>query len=177
MMILCVMPSLFLTALLTPDLGLVFWTTVAFLIFFFFLRKYAWRHILDGVNKREQMIEKSLLEAKQVQQNLQEAQQFYASKVREAEEEKQKILLQAEALRASIIEEARLEAKLTAERIVGQADQDLQARRDKMLRELKEETVELVLQTTEQVMRLKFADRKKETEYVAKLLAEMGVAN
>lgn len=167
------MPNLFLSALLTPDLGLVFWTTVAFLIFFFFLRKYAWKHILDGVNKREQLIEKSFTDAKQIEENLRDARHMYEEKIREAEKEKRQILAHAESLRVSIIEEARREAQQEASRIAKLAEQDLANKRDKMLRDLREETVNLVLQTTEQILRLKLADTAQETEYVNRLLQEM----
>lgn len=170
------MPNLFLSALLTPDLGLVFWTTVAFLFFFFFLRKYAWKHILDGVNKREQLIEKSFTDAKQIEENLRDARQMYDEKIREAEEEKRQILAHAESLRTSIIEEARREAQQEANRIAKLAEQDLATKRDKMLRDLREETVDLVLQTTEQILRLKLADTAQETEYVNRLLQEMTLA-
>lgn len=167
------MPNLFLSALLTPDLGLVFWTTVAFLIFFFFLRKYAWKHILEGVNKREQLIEKSFTDAKQIEENLRDARHMYEEKIREAEKEKRQILAHAESLRVSIIEEARREAQQEASRIAKLAEQDLANKRDKMLRDLREETVNLVLQTTEQILRLKLADTAQETEYVNRLLQEM----
>lgn len=167
------MLSLFLTALLTPDLGLAFWTLVAFLMFFFLLRKYAWKHILSGIYNREQMIEKSLHDSIQAQKSLQEAHSIYNNKIKEAEEEKQKILMKAESLRASIIEDAKLEAKLSAERITKQFEQDLKLRNDKMLSGLKEEIVELVLQTTEQVLHHKLNDRTKEREYVARLLSEI----
>lgn len=81
--------------------------------------------------------------------------------------------MKAESLRASIIEDAKLEAKLSAERITKQLEQDLKLRNDKMLSGLKEEIVELVLQTTEQVLHHKLNDRTKEREYVARLLAEI----
>jgi F-type H+-transporting ATPase subunit b len=46
--------------LLTPSLGLLFWTLLAFLIVFFVLRKFAWGPILSSLNKREQGIADSL---------------------------------------------------------------------------------------------------------------------
>ena len=45
--------------LVTPELGLVFWTTISFLIFLFLLRKFAWKPILGAINDRERSIEDS----------------------------------------------------------------------------------------------------------------------
>ena len=40
--------------LLTPGLGLIIWTLLAFLVVFFILKKFAWPSILGGLRKREQ---------------------------------------------------------------------------------------------------------------------------
>jgi len=39
--------------LITPGLGLVFWTAITFLCLLFILKKFAWKPILDSVNERE----------------------------------------------------------------------------------------------------------------------------
>ncbi|HEY0067240.1 MAG TPA: F0F1 ATP synthase subunit B, partial [Flavisolibacter sp.] len=46
--------------LLTPELGLLFWTLLAFIIVFLILRKFAWGPILSSLDKREQTIADSL---------------------------------------------------------------------------------------------------------------------
>ena len=38
--------------LLTPELGLFFWTLVAFLLVFVILKKYAWKPILNSLGER-----------------------------------------------------------------------------------------------------------------------------
>lgn len=38
--------------LVTPSIGLVFWTTLAFLLLLFVLSKYAWNPILSAVKER-----------------------------------------------------------------------------------------------------------------------------
>jgi len=52
--------------LLTPALGLLFWTLVAFLIVFFILKKYAWPAIIKGLHDREASITESLATAEKV---------------------------------------------------------------------------------------------------------------
>ena len=48
--------------LLTPDLGLLFWTLISFLIVFFILAKFAWP-IVKGLKERERSIAESLATA------------------------------------------------------------------------------------------------------------------
>ena len=50
-------------SLVTPDLGLIFWTGLTFLILVFLLRKFAWRPILDGLRIREDSIAEALSQA------------------------------------------------------------------------------------------------------------------
>jgi len=49
--------------LVTPDVGLLFWTFVSFAILYFLLKKFAWKPILGSVNEREQSIHEALLAA------------------------------------------------------------------------------------------------------------------
>ena len=43
--------------LVTPELGLVVWTTVAFAFLFFILAKFAWKPIMAAIGERERSIE------------------------------------------------------------------------------------------------------------------------
>ena len=52
--------------LLTPDLGLIFWTLLAFLVVFFILKKFAWPAIIKGLNDREANIANSIATAEKV---------------------------------------------------------------------------------------------------------------
>jgi F-type H+-transporting ATPase subunit b len=49
--------------LVTPEIGLVFWTTVSFLVLFFLLAKFAWKPIMGAIDDRERFIEDSLSKA------------------------------------------------------------------------------------------------------------------
>ena len=38
--------------LVTPEIGLIFWTTIVFLLLLIVLKKYAWKPILAAVDER-----------------------------------------------------------------------------------------------------------------------------
>ena len=46
--------------LVTPDVGLIFWSTLFFLILLFVLGKFAWPAILSAVHARNESIRKAL---------------------------------------------------------------------------------------------------------------------
>jgi len=54
--------------LLTPALGLIIWTLLAFLVVFFILKKFAWPSILNGLRNREETIAASLATAERIKE-------------------------------------------------------------------------------------------------------------
>jgi F-type H+-transporting ATPase subunit b len=49
--------------ILTPDPGLVFWTSLTFILLLLILKRYAWKPILRALKVREEYIEFSLKDA------------------------------------------------------------------------------------------------------------------
>jgi len=54
---------LLLNSLVSPAIGLIFWTTVIFILFFLVLKKFAWKPVLNAVKARDEMIKGSLASA------------------------------------------------------------------------------------------------------------------
>ena len=56
--------------LVTPDVGLIFWTFISFVILFFVLKKFAWKPIVGTVNDREQSIKDALESAENAKKEM-----------------------------------------------------------------------------------------------------------
>ena len=56
--------------ILVPQLGLFFWSLVVFLIFFFILRKFAWKPIISMLKEREESISQSLQQAEKAREEI-----------------------------------------------------------------------------------------------------------
>jgi len=56
--------------LVTPSIGLVFWTTLCFGILLFLLGKFAWKPILASISEREKSIEGALLQAEAAKEEM-----------------------------------------------------------------------------------------------------------
>lgn len=59
-----------LPSILTPDLGLLFWMFLAFLVVFFVLSKYGFPVIINMVEKRKSYIDDSLRKAHEASERL-----------------------------------------------------------------------------------------------------------
>ena len=85
--------------LVTPDLGLVVWTTLSFLILLFILGKFAWKPILGALNDRERFIEDSLSKAEAAKEEMSRLTNENESLLKQARAERDQILADARKVR------------------------------------------------------------------------------
>ena len=58
--------------LVTPGIGLMFWTVVIFILLLVILKKFAWKPILDAVDDRNKSIEEALTAAEKAKKEMAE---------------------------------------------------------------------------------------------------------
>src|SRR5579862_7958960 len=102
-------------------LDLSIWTIVVFLVLLFVLGKYAWKPMLQGLQKREESIRSAMEEARQAKEE--------ATKLRaELQAEKAQARVEAQAER----DQARRDAERLRDEIAAKAKAEIQAERDRM---------------------------------------------
>ena len=57
--------------LITPEVGLIFWQTIVFLVLMLILAKFAWKPILGAVRTREESINEALASAEDARKEMQ----------------------------------------------------------------------------------------------------------
>src|SRR6185312_12132835 len=70
--------------LVSPNIGLMIWTLLAFLVAFFVLRKWAWPAITEALDKRQRAIEESIDVAERTRADAQKILDEYRERLREA---------------------------------------------------------------------------------------------
>ena len=95
-----------LPAILTPDLGLLFWMLLAFAVVFFVLAKYGFPAIVGMVEERNRSIEDSLKKAHEAQERLANIEKEGESILQEARAKQAQILKEAAETRDAIVEQA-----------------------------------------------------------------------
>ena len=93
-------------SLLVPDSGLLFWMLLSFGIVFFVLAKYGFPVIVKMVNERKEYIDRSLVVAKEANEQLANLKAEGETIMAKAHEEQARILNEAAATRDRIIKEA-----------------------------------------------------------------------
>lgn len=157
--------------LLTPELGLFIWTLVAFLAVFFILRKFAWKPILQTLSERETGIAESIASAERMKKEMGQMQAENEKLMQQAREERSAMLKEAKELKDRIVNEAKDQAKVEANKIIVEAQQQIQQQKMAALTEVKNEIGNLAVEVAEKVLRKQLATNDAQNDY-AKLLAE-----
>src|SRR6056297_1654980 len=104
--------------LVTPGIGMIFWTTLFFLIVLFVLGKFAWPSILSAVRARNESIRKSLESAKKAREEMANLQADNERILAEAKAERDAMLKDARDVKEAIMTEAREKAAEDASKLL-----------------------------------------------------------
>lgn len=159
--------------LVTPDLGLVFWTTVSFLILLFLLGKFAWKPILGALNDRERFIEDSLSKAEAAKEEMARLTNENESLLKQARIERDQILSDARKVKEQMITDAKELAHKEGARMIELARVEINNQKSIAMADVKNQVASLSLQIAETILRKQFEDQQKQDELVSQLLKEV----
>lgn len=162
-----------LPAILTPDLGLLFWMLLAFLVIFFVLAKFGFPVITNMVEERKAYIDDSLKKAHEANEKLANIQQEGENLLKEARERQQQILSEAAQTRDAIVEQAQLKAREESSRIITEAKAQIEAEKQNAIADIRKQVAELSVQVAEKVLRKELSTDAAQMKYVDKLLDEV----
>lgn len=162
-----------LPAILTPDLGLLFWMLLAFLVIFFVLAKFGFPVITKMVEERKAYIDDSLKKAHEANEKLANIQQEGENLLKEARERQQQILSEAAQTRDAIVEQAQSKAREESSRIITEAKAQIEAEKQNAIADIRKQVAELSVQVAEKVLRKQLSTDVAQMQYVDKLLDEV----
>ena len=131
--------------LLVLDPGLFVWTILSFLLLMFLLSKFAWKPLLKMLNEREEKIRTAIEKAENAEQKLETLNEQGEKILSDARSESQKLLLSTKETAQNLKEEIEREAKQKATSIIDQARVQIQAEKNQVLSEIKNELSSFIL--------------------------------
>ncbi len=161
--------------LVTPEIGLIFWSTISFLLLLFILRKFAWKPILTAVSDREEGIKNALATAENARREIQNLTADNERILKEARTERDGLLKEAREIKENIISEAKDEAQKQAEKVIEQAKVTIRAEKHAAIADLKNQVAELSIGIAEKVVRQELSDKNRQIELVEKMLKEVTI--
>lgn len=159
--------------LLVPEIGLLVWNTIAFLVLVFLLGKFAWKPIMKGISEREQSIDEALNKAELARQEMARLSSQNEELMKQAREERDQILKEAKALKDGIVNEAKTQAQAEGAKLIEKARIEIENQKKAALAELKGQVSALSLDIAERVLRTQLDDKAKQQELVNNLLKDV----
>jgi F-type H+-transporting ATPase subunit b len=159
--------------LLLPDFGLFLWTLVAFLIFFFLLKKFAWKPILGALDEREKGIADSIATADRVKKEMAALQSENETLLNEARATRTQMMKEAKDVSDKMINEAKDQAKVEANKIITDARVQIQNEKMAAMTDVKNQVGNLVIEVSEKVLRKELSDKGAQENYISQLASEI----
>ena len=139
--------------LVSPNVGLMIWTLLAFGITLFVLNKVAFPRIAEALDRRRQAIEDSIESANQAKREADELLEEYRARLREAREQADDIVVRARKAAEGLADEAKVAATKQREELMAATRRDIEAETRRALEEIRKEVADLTLMATEKVTR------------------------
>jgi len=129
--------------LIRPDPGLYIWTIVTFLILVTLLARFAWRPLLQALDRRQAQIKQSLDDAQQAKLELERLQHESAQIIRQARAEAEQIVTNSRAYAEKLKDEIKAKARADADIIVQNAERQIQTETRRALEQIRVEAADL----------------------------------
>jgi F-type H+-transporting ATPase subunit b len=139
--------------LVSPDVGLMIWTLLAFLAALFILRKFAWPAITEALDKRQRAIEESIDTAERARAESAALLEEYRARLREARTQAEEIIARARKAGEVHERESVEDAKAKREELLAQTRRDIEAETRRAIQEIRSEVADLTILATEKVTR------------------------
>lgn len=166
-----------LPSILTPDLGLLFWMLLAFLVVFGVLAIFGFPAITNMVENRKKYIDESLRKAHEASERLENIKQEGESMLQEAREKQAQLLKEATATRDSIVEKARNNAMEESARLISDAKAQIEAEKQSAIRDIRSQVAELSVKIAEKIVKEQLSSSEKQMDLIDKLLDEVSAEN
>ena len=158
--------------LVSPNVGLMIWTFLAFIVALLVLRKWAWPAITAALDKRQRAIEESIDAAERARTDAAALLEEYRARLREARAQADEIVTRARKAGEVHERESLDDAKRRREELLEQTRRDIQVETRRAIQEIRKEVADLTVLANEKVTR-KTLDAQDQLRLVEEALGEL----
>ncbi len=160
--------------LVTPNVGLMIWTLLAFGITLYILWKLAFPRIAEALDRRQRAIEESIDTAERTKTEAEELLAEYRERLHEARAQAEEIVARARKAGENFESESKADAQRQREELMEQTRRDIEAETRRAIQEIRNEVADLTVLATEKVTRKTLTD-EDQRRLVEEALGELDV--
>jgi F-type H+-transporting ATPase subunit b len=139
--------------LVSPNVGIMIWTLIAFGITMIILKRAAFPRIAAALDRRRRAIEESIEHAERAKKEADELLREYRERLKEAREQAEDIVVRARKAADRLEDEAKAEAKRTREEMMAETRREIEFETQRAIGEIRKEVANLTVVATEKVTR------------------------
>ena len=158
--------------LVTPNVGIMIWTLIAFGITLFILWKLAFPKIGEALDKRQRAIEEAIDSSERTKAEADQLLSEYRERLKEARVQAEEIVARARKAAETHERESLEAARKQREELMEQTKRDIDAETRRAIQEIRSEVADLTVLATEKVTR-KTLDPADQRRLVDEALAEL----
>ena len=161
--------------LIKPEIGLIFWMSLSFLVVLFILGKFAWPMILKALKEREESIANALNSARKAKEEMAALNADNEKLIMQARAERDLLLKEARDSRDSIVAEARTKAQTEANKIMAQTRETINTEKMAALTELKIQVAAMSIEIAEKILRHELSNDEKQKSLMENLIKDISL--
>lgn len=153
--------------------SLIFWTTAIFIVFFFLLKKFAWKPILEAVKRREESITDALASAENAKREMANLKADNEKLLAAARAERDELLKEAREIKEKMIADAKNIAEAQGEKIIAQAKATIESEKAAAVADLKNQVSSISIEIAEKLLKEQLANKEAQSNLVEKMLEDI----
>lgn len=159
--------------LVTPSIGLIVWQLIIFVVLLGLLGKFAWKPIMQFIEKREENIRSSLEMAKRAEEEMCAMQVGKDQILKEARLERDAILKEARQMKDKIQTQAHENARTESDKMIEQAKKKIHNERIAAMASLKNQVAGISIKIAEKILRKELECKDQHQELLQRLVDEL----
>ena len=159
--------------LLIPNIGLLFWMSLTFLVVLFILWKWGFPVITTMVKERQAFIDDSLRKAHEANERLANIQKEGESILQEAREKQAQMLKEAAETRDAIVEKAQDKARQEGARLVEDARIAIEQEKKAAIADIRKQVATLSVEIAEKILKENLKGDKAQMDLIDRMLDDV----
>src|SRR4051812_38490166 len=161
--------------LIKPEIGLIFWMSISFLVVLFILGKFAWPIILKSLKEREESIANALNAAQKAKEEMASLKADNEKLIMQARAERDLLLKEARDTRDSIVADAKNKAQAEANKIMASARESINNEKNAAITELKNQVAAMSIDIAEKILRHELSNDEKQKTLMDGLIKDISL--
>lgn len=157
------------------SIGLFFMQALILVILIFLMKKFAWKPILNSLNEREEGIAEAIEAAAKANEEMKNLQSQNESLLAEARAERDNMIKDAKEIALKMVEDAKGNAKIEAEKVMVSARQAMQAEKAGAIAELKVQMASFSIEIAEKIVLQELSSDDKQKALAEKLVEDINM--